>query len=483
MQQSSESTEKIEHTNEPDSVDQEATIDQEQEEAIDVPPSSEELTSSTNEELSDSTKIDRLGRFDWFAVGVVIILAAIFATATRLNVQPSASLVPASVLSATGCGLLITALRKLHTSKGAGLPEAAVGGLFLALFQFIAAISYPGVVQTMGNVDFGATGFFSTWSLVVLFTIIFSMAGAAFGHLAFAPLRPLPAKEQADHAVSEEAISDDEQTGEEAAQEEQEASPDDEQTGEEVAQEEQESEDDEPDLPEILSEEQTTDNDEEENNDDAEGPVAEPMKRASGSFLITVLLLGLAPTLIGYVFAAAFDFTQSLNQFVAGPYPTLRLLSGLLPWQVPVPVLPQGTFAGFIMLTLLWRIPLLLGNPHIFDIQALEPYLFNAAGLALALLTLRDTHDQTEVSPIGWRTLLIFEALLGLLMVTPAVLWLNQGIEGVLRLQTIAIPIRTLHLLNPLTFTLDIVTGPVFCIITALVVLRLQSGRGKSRQR
>jgi len=477
MQQSSESAEKIEHTTESD------IADQKQEEASSLTSSPEDLTSSPKEALSDSTKVDRLGRFDWFAVGIVIILAAIFATATRLNVQPSTSLVPASVLSATGCGLLITALRKLHTSKGAGLLEAAVGGLFLALFQFIAAISYPGVVQTMGSVDFGATGFFSTWGLVVLFTIIFSMAGAAFGHLAFAPLRPLPAKAKADNAVTEEAVSDDEQDNEDISQEAQEANLDDEQIAEEVAQEEQEHEEDELELPEASSEEQTTDNDEEENNDNAEEPVAEPVKRSSGSFLITVLLLGLAPTLIGYVFAAAFDFTQSLNQFVAGPYPTLRLLSGLLPWQVPVPVMPQGTFAGFIMLTLLWRIPLLLGNPHIFDIQALEPYLFNAAGLALALLTLRSTHDQTEVGPIRWQTLLIFEALLGLLMVTPAVLWLNQGIEGVLRLQTIAIPIRTLHLLNPLTFTLDIVTGPVICIITALVVMRLQGGKSSSRQR
>src|SRR5260370_2293736 len=87
--------------------------------------------------------------FDWFAIGVVLLIAALFALAARLSPQPATSLAPAAVLSATGCGLLVTALRKLHTSSLPGLFEAALGGLFLALFQFIAAIPYPNLVYTL----------------------------------------------------------------------------------------------------------------------------------------------------------------------------------------------------------------------------------------------------------------------------------------------------------------------------------------------
>src|SRR5579871_2098684 len=84
--------------------------------------------------------------FDWFALGVVLIVAALFALAARFNAQPPTSLTPIAVLSATGCGLLVTAIRKLRTPLHPGLREAALGGLFLALFQFIAALSYPNVV-------------------------------------------------------------------------------------------------------------------------------------------------------------------------------------------------------------------------------------------------------------------------------------------------------------------------------------------------
>ena len=136
-------------------------------------------------------------RFDWFAVGVVIIIAAVFAIAAHLNTQPATSLVPAAVLSATGCGLLVTALRKLRTFKGAGVFEAALGGLFLALFQFISALSFPGVLQALSADPLSQPGFFTTWGLVAIFSIVFSMAGAALGHLAFAPLRPLPVRKSA----------------------------------------------------------------------------------------------------------------------------------------------------------------------------------------------------------------------------------------------------------------------------------------------
>src|SRR6266568_9007684 len=74
--------------------------------------------------------------FDWLAIGVVLLIAALFAIAARLSPQPSNSLTPAAVLSATGCGLLVTAMRKLRTARRPGLLEAALGGLILAFFQF-----------------------------------------------------------------------------------------------------------------------------------------------------------------------------------------------------------------------------------------------------------------------------------------------------------------------------------------------------------
>ena len=66
--------------------------------------------------------------FDWTALGIVILIAAFFAITARLHAQPATSFVPTVVLSATGCGLLVTSLRKLRTSKGVGLREAALGG-------------------------------------------------------------------------------------------------------------------------------------------------------------------------------------------------------------------------------------------------------------------------------------------------------------------------------------------------------------------
>ena len=46
----------------------------------------------------------RVRRFDWQAVSVVVISGAIFAALAHLRAQPYTSLVPAAVLSATGCG-------------------------------------------------------------------------------------------------------------------------------------------------------------------------------------------------------------------------------------------------------------------------------------------------------------------------------------------------------------------------------------------
>src|SRR5450755_2722006 len=135
--------------------------------------------------------------FDWLALGIVIIIAALFALAGRFNAQPATSLAPVAVLSATGCGLLITSMRKLRTPLRPGLFEAALGGLFLALFQFIAALSYPNVLRILSEVPDERLGFLTTWGLIAAFSVLFSIVGATLGHLAFAPLRPLPAKKGA----------------------------------------------------------------------------------------------------------------------------------------------------------------------------------------------------------------------------------------------------------------------------------------------
>src|SRR5450759_1125505 len=112
---------------------------------------------------SESTPASRLQaekqRVDWLAIGIAIIIAAFFALGARINPQPSTSLAPAAVLSATGCGLLVTAIRKLRTIERPGLFEAALAGLFLALFQFIVAISYPNVVYSLSNQSDQRLGF------------------------------------------------------------------------------------------------------------------------------------------------------------------------------------------------------------------------------------------------------------------------------------------------------------------------------------
>lgn len=360
--------------------------------------------------------------FDWFALGVVIIAAAIFALATRLNAQPATSLIPVAVLSATGCGLLVTGLRKMRTAQRPGLLEAGLGGLVLAVFQFLVALSYPGVLATLATTPDERTGFLATWILVILLSALFSLAGAALGHLAFAPPRPVRAKKDAALALD-------------------------------TAEEEQ--------------------------------PAAMPTRpRAWYSYAVTVLLLGLAPTLLGFVFSAAYDYMLGTYNFLLGPFPTLHLLSTFLPWQIPIPFnVGTGASAALARLVELWRIPLLLGNPTMFDFQALEPYIFNSAGLALLLLTLRTERPTAPEEPatILWRWYLLLAALLGLLLVIPADLWIMRGLEGVLRTPLFVLPLRTLYILNNLTFVLNIVTGPAVCLIVAAGI-RAVMGRNSVKQ-
>ena len=405
-----------------------------------------DLASGAPAQASSTTRdVRKVGRFDWPAVGVVVILGAIFAALAHLSAQPYASLVPAAVLSGTGCGLLITGLRKLRTFKGTGMGEAALSGLLLALFQFVSALSFPGVTRGLSADPTSQTGFFTTWALVGIFAVLFSMVGAALGHLIFAPPRPLPpgARSKGRAAARASRVDDEENAPEQDE-----------------------------DLLENPHDADKTDESEEATSRESSETGAQDARPAYSrlSYLISILLLGLAPFLAGYVFAAAFDVALNINRFDPGPFPTLRLLSGLLPWQVPLPVDLQS-----LNLALAWRIPLIPGNPGAFDIQALEPIVLNAAGLACALLAvfrLEQSRERADVKPAR-RNALLMEALLGVILVLPADLWISFGLHGLLQLPTIAVPLRTLQLLNPLTFTLNLITAPLVCVIAGLVIFGL----------
>lgn len=374
-------------------------------EAVEQSPG-EEQTVQTQAVVPSTAPEAAAREFDWTAIGVVLLIAALFALAARFSPQPATSLTPAAVLSATGCGLLVTAMRKLRTSYRPGLFEAAVGGFFLAIFQFMAAITYPNVLYALGQAYDERLGFLSTWGLVAVFSIVFSMVGAALGHLVFAPLRPLPG-----------------------------------------------------DQPPPGSEASST-------------------QRSVASYFIAILLLGLAPSLVGFLFSAAFDHLLQANLFLPGPYPTLRLLSAMLPWQVPIPFNLNSNIPGssIFLLWELWRIPLFLGNPGMFDIQALEPYVFNAAALGFLLLTMREKSSNNISRPVSlsWPIYMLLTIALGLVLVLPADLWIDRGLQGLLQGQIVAVPIRTLYILDRTTFTLNLITGPLACVAIG-VLLRLVS--------
>lgn len=426
----------------------------------DKAPLNQSQAASTTKTMSFPPSSRQVKSFDWTALGVVILIAAFFALTARLNAQPATSFVPAAVLSATGCGLLVTAIRKLQTATGAGLFEAALGGFFIALFQFTVAITYPGVFDTLSQGQILGYDFLITWGLVAGFSILFSIAGTALGHLAFAPLRPLPASSSPNTKVEEEVEDGNASLAEQPVVH----------SGVEEAE-----------MTGAVADggdEQNTSGRAEEHalTVDASGAASlQQPSRSVFSYLVTILLLGLAPTVAAYVFSAAFDYTLSLNQLIPGPYPTLRLLSTLLPWQIPLPIELNGIIGNIIIFSLLWRIPLFLGNPTLFDLQALEPYVFNGAALGLLLLTMYRHNMGTAYrsSSPGWLAYLSLEALLGLVIVLPASLWALRGLEGLLQFRDIVIPIRTLSILNPPTFSLNLITGPLVCMIIGIVLRRL----------
>ncbi|HYB01728.1 MAG TPA: hypothetical protein VED37_16030, partial [Ktedonobacteraceae bacterium] len=319
-----------------------------------VLPTTSDIDSGT---MSSSFKTQRhINNFDWLTISIIILISAFFAITARFHAQPATSFVPIVVLSATGCGLFVTAMRKLRTARGIGLREAALGGFFMALIQFAVAITYPGIFDSIRSSQVIGNDFLITWILIASFSIILSLAGAAVGHLSFAPQRPsqiesLPRKSSGTAKTNTSSEPIDENQLEETK--------------------------------------------------DREKAVGGSTERASTSnsprsiinYILIILLIGLSPTIAAYVFSAAYDFFLSFNQFVPGPYPTLRILSALLPWQIPIPIDLNSGIQSIIIFSLLWRIPLFLGNPSSFDLQALEPYILNGAALALLLLTMNPKID------------------------------------------------------------------------------------------
>lgn len=455
-------------------------------------------TEHTDEEsASTPTRLPR-GRFDWPALSAALALAAFFALTARFNSQPAPSYIPAAVFSATGCGLLVTAIRKLRARPGAGLLEAGLSGFGMALFQFAVAFTYPSVFSTITTVPDYGRAFLITWGLIALFAVVLSLAGATIGHLAFAPLRPLPARAQKQGNIDDDDDLDDEDdealeneneeqslelsiTSPKSAHAQREPLATTEEPADEIAEHEEDNDeqtsatsptiDDDDDEPadEELEEE-------EDENMLVAAAVAQP-QRSLLNYTVTVLLLGLLPMMAGYVFAATYDFIMNaINVTTISPalYPTLSLLSGLLPFRLTAPINLSGPNSAFIVFTLLWRIPdSVLGNPNLFDVQALESLTFNAIGFALLLITMYGGHiNGTGRRPAPWGIFLFLEALLGFILILPANLWLLRGLEGVLQIDGMFAQLPTIHLLNPALFVLNLITGMLFCLIIGLITRR-----------
>ena len=202
------------------------------------------------------------------------------------------------------------------------------------------------------------------------------------------------------------------------------------------------------------------------------------------NYLITVLLLGLAPTLVGFVFSAAFDYMLGIYQFTPGPYPTSRLLSAMLAWQIPIYLhLDSSSSSLGSIVLLLWRIPAFVGNPTAFDVQALEPLVFNGAALGLLLLTMHgwNAGKSDQGLPLSWLTYLVLEIALGLFLVLPADLWMLGGLQGLLQVPRfdIVVPIPTLVILDQRAFALNLITGPVVCLAIGLLLRESKPQRKK----
>lgn len=448
---------------------------------IDALTKIDEENEQTSDELEEKAQTEQIAQprkgFDWVALLVALIIPAFFALMARFNSQPSPSFTSAAIFSATGSGLLITALRKLRSRTGAGLREAALAGFGMALFQFAIAFTYPNIYQTITTAPEYGRAFLVTWGLIGLFAVVLSLAGAAIGHLAFAPLRPLPDRKVKQSSVDEDDEIEDEEEVEEADAQSTQAALSNEQDEVSAPQAADESD---TSSTEQATEEEDEDAQEEEEDEEAElvgaGAVTQP-RRSLVSSMVTVLLLALLPMMVGYVFAATYDFImQAINVDKISPalYPTLSLFSGLLPWRLAAPINLASANGSFIVFTLLWRIPdSVLGNPNLFDVQTLEPLLFNAIALALLLITMyRSEMGENKRQAAPWGVFLLLQALLGLILVLPADLWMLRGLEGILQLQSVAIQLPTFHLLNTTLFILNLATGVLFCVLVGLIIRR-----------
>ncbi|HEY1352361.1 MAG TPA: hypothetical protein VGF67_22315 [Ktedonobacteraceae bacterium] len=382
-------------------------------------------TPSPADDANEHAATRTRGKLDWPALVAALAVAAFFALTARFNSLPSPSYLPAAVLSAIGCGLLVTAVHTVRKRAGAGLREAGLAGFGMALLQFALTFTYPGVQSIVATAPQYGHAFLLTWGLVGLFATLFSLAGAALGHLAFAVPHPPPSSGEVDEA-------------------------------------------------EELAEQETVRTDEEEGSkadEQEESSIA--AQRSLTGFGITAVLPGLLPMMAGYVFAASYDFVMQalrINQLSPALYPTLSLLSGLLPWRLAAPINLSSANGSFIVFTLLWRIPdSALVNPNLFDVQTLEPCVFHATALALLLIVL---HDRLRSALRGILLLLLLETLSGLALVLPANLWMLRGLEGALQFGTTAVRLPTIHLLNPLLFLCNVLTGALSCVLVGLIVRR-----------
>lgn len=427
-----------------------------------MPHAPEEESAVAVEAESDAT-IDASAQlqrgFDWPALFVALVIAAFFAVIARLNSQPAPSFVPIAVLSATGCGLLVTALRKVRKKAGIGLREAGLAAFGMTLFQFAIAFTYPDLVPIIQANPALGRAFLLTWGLIAVFAIVLSLLGALIGHLVFAPLRPAPAK-KAKQSVGEEEDEEDEEEieGKENEQATQVSAEDEvgDDQADQGAQEEQEIEEEDVEESESLV---------------AASATSVPTGRLLTNYTIAAFLLGLLPMMAGYVFAAAYDLLMSALKVIPGIYPTLSLLAGLLPWRLPFNLTGANASTTFIAL---WRIPdSITVNPNWFDVQSLEPLLFNAAALAFLLLTMYGSdHQQGKHQAAPWSIFLFLQGLLGLLLVLPAAIWLMRGLEGVLQLGTLITQLPTTQVINPTLFTLNLITGAVFCLLVGALMRR-----------
>jgi hypothetical protein len=426
------------------------------------PQTSGEESSVAVEAESDAT-IDASAQlqrgFDWPALFVALGIAAFFAAIARLNSQPAPSFVPVAVLSATGCGLLVTALHKVRRRAGIGLREAGLAAFGMTLFQFAITFTYPDLVPIMQANPALGRAFLLTWGLIAVFAIVLSLLGALVGHLVFAPLRPVPSK-KAKQSVGEEEDEEDEEEieseeSEQATQVSAEAEVGDDQA-DQGEQEEQESDEEEIEESESLV---------------TASAASVPTRRLLTNYTIAAFLLGLLPMMAGYVFAAAYDLLMNALKVIPGIYPTLSLLAGLLPWRLPFNLTGANASTTFISL---WRIPdSITVNPNWFDTQSLEPLLFNAAALAFLLLTMYGSdHQQGKHQAAPWGIFLFLQALLGLLIVLPASIWLMRGLEGILHLGTLIAQLPTTQVINPTLFALNLATGVIFSLLVGALMRR-----------